>query len=1589
VTEPAVESDLGLATFAGVLRARAAERPERVAFTFLADGESEGGRLTYGDLERAATAIAVALRRAVPAGERALLLYPPGLDFVAAFFGCLYAGVVAVPAYPPRPNDRSQSRVRAIARDAEPRAVLTTSALLAGSRALVAAAPELAPARWFATDTLDPSAARADPAPEPDPKSVAFLQYTSGSTFDPKGVMVTHANLLHNERMVGEAFGMDEESVVVGWLPLHHDMGLIGNVLQPIHAGASCVLMSPVAFLQRPLRWLQAISRYRGTTSGGPNFAYEHCLRKASPEAVARLDLASWRVAFNGAEPVRAATLERFAAAFAPCGFRPEAFYPCYGLAEATLFVTGGARGRAARVAALDAAALERNEARPADPAAEAGATRRLVSCGHAWSEQKVAVADPDTGRELRPGAVGEIWISGPSVARGYWRNPEATERDFKAFLRSADGRTEGPFLRTGDLGFLAGGELYVAGRLKDLVILRGRNHHPQDLELTAESSHPDLRPGNGAAFSVDRAGEERLIVVHEAERRLRGGFEGVAEAIRRAVAAEHEVQVHEVVLIRPGGLPKTSSGKVQRGLCRRLYLADELPVVGRSVLARTEPAAESAQAATRSELAALAPPERRERIVSYLRERAASALGLAAPAVSPVEALTALGLDSLSAVELKGRVERELGLEVQLSDLLQGADLEQLARLIEASLEAGTETDLPPLRALSLAGDQPLSAGQRGLWFLHQLDPAGGAYNIVVAARVRGLDSAAFARALAALADRHDALRTVFPTVDDQPVRRVLAALLPDARAEDASSWSDPELEQRLSSEAWRPFAPGEGPLLRVRVFERPGEEAVVVLAVHHLVADYASMAVVARELSALYRRETGGTAEVGEPPSLRYSDYVRWQEELLAGPRGQRLWSYWNDQLSAVPDLDLPTDRPRPPVQSHRGGARNLALSSAPAHRLRASGGATTFTALLAVFQTQLGRYSGAQTFAVGSPTAGRPLPELADLVGYFVNVVALRADLEGEPAFSALLGRSRRAVVEGMEHGDLPFPTLAERLRPARDPSRSPLFQVLFVHLQDRPGDAPGLAAFSLGEGGARTALGGLVWESVPLAERRAQFDLSLQIAADGRSGLIATLEYNADLFDGTTAERMLGHFRCLMEGAAEAPESSIWSLPLFAGAERAQVLDAWNATERVDPRGLLLHQPFELQAARTPALEALVAGKRRLTYGELNRAANQLAHHLRRLGVEPEQRVGVCLRRSERLIVALLGVLKAGGVYVPLDPAYPKERLELILQDSVARWVVGEEGTAPELAAGISARWLRLDTEAGPIAREPVGNPEPLASPAHLAYLIYTSGSTGAPKAVAIAHRSPVVLIHWARETYPPEDFDGLLAATSVSFDLSVFEIFVPLSWGGRVILADSALDLPRLPAASEVTLVNTVPSAMAELLRGGPLPASVRAVNLAGEPIPPTLVEAIHALSPRPRLYNLYGPSEDTTYSTLAALAAGAEAPIGRPIANTRVYLLDARGEPLPAGVPGELHLGGDGLARGYLGRPDLTAERFVPDPFASEPGSRFYRTGDLARFRRDGVLDFLGRVDHQVKVRGFRIELGEVESALVRHPALR
>ncbi|HEY0604223.1 MAG TPA: amino acid adenylation domain-containing protein, partial [Herpetosiphonaceae bacterium] len=591
---------------------------------------------------------------------------------------------------------------------------------------------------------------------------------------------------------------------------------------------------------------------------------------------------------------------------------------------------------------------------------------------------------------------------------------------------------------------------------------------------------------------------------------------------------------------------------------------------------------------------------------------------------------------------------------------------------------------------------------------------------------------------------------------------------------------------------------------------------------------------------------------------------------------------------------------------------------------------------------------------------------------IVGFFVNTLVLRTDLSGAPTLRELLARVREVCLNAYAQQDVPFERVVEAVQPARALSHTPLFQVMFV-LQNTPRadlQLPGVTV---------TGAGG--------SARQAKFDLTLTLTERGDE-LRGSLEYATDLFDADHIERLASHFCTLLAACVAQPDLPITTLPLLTAAERRQLLGDWNATQVVYPSGLTIHQLFEAQVARTPDAVAVRWQADGLTYRELHTRAHQLARYLRASGVGPEVRVGVCLERSPELLVALLGVLLAGGAYVPLDPTYPAERLAFMLADSQAQLLVTRYDLIATLATP-NTQVIDLDSAWPKIAATDSSWTPVAVTEDHLAYLIYTSGSTGVPKGVAITHHNAVTMLHWARDQFTPEERAGVLAATSVCFDLSIFEIFVPLSWGGCVVLADTALHLPTLPAAAHVTLVNTVPSAIAEILSSGSLPPGVRVVNLAGEPLPQTLSDQLYALGTVQHVYNLYGPSEDTTYSTFSRVTPGAPPAIGRPLPNSQVYVLDAYLQPVPVGVPGEVYLGGDGLARGYLNRPELTAERFIPDPFSLTPGRRLYRTGDLACYHSDGQLMFLGRVDQQVKLRGFRIELGEIEAVLRRHPAVR
>jgi amino acid adenylation domain-containing protein len=897
-----------------------------------------------------------------------------------------------------------------------------------------------------------------------------------------------------------------------------------------------------------------------------------------------------------------------------------------------------------------------------------------------------------------------------------------------------------------------------------------------------------------------------------------------------------------------------------------------------------------------------------------------------------------------------------------------------------------------------------PLSYGQQALWLTHQLAPESWTYHVVFSVRIRsGVDLAALQRAFQALTERHPVLHTTYSASQGTPEQKVQTQAQVAFAAIDASDWSQDALSQCLLAEVQQPFDLECGPVMRVRLLTRSAREHVLVLVVHHIAIDMWSLGVLLDELRLLYPAEKTGVPASLPALERYYVDYVRQQADMLAGTEGERLWAFWQQQLAGVtPVLQLPTDRPRPPVQTYAGATHTFALSAPLTEQLKAlaqAEGATLYTLLLAAFDVLLYRYTGQEDILVGAPMANRMQPEYRRVVGYFVNPVVLRAQLVGHASFRALLGQARATVRRALEHQNYPFALLVERLQPPRHASRSPLFQVLFV-LQQLHGREELLECFVPGATGTRINFGGLMLEPLALPQQEGQFDLTLEMAEVGGS-LCGGLKYNADLFDAPTIGRMVGHLQALLAGVVANPTQPLSALPLLSEAERQQLLVHWNDTTREYPLDQGIHQLFEAQVERTPEAIAIVCDGEHLTYGELNRQANQLAHYLRLLGVTAEVLVGVCVERSLEMVVGLLGVLKAGGAYIPLDPAYPQERLAFMLDDTHVPVLLTQQRLVTRLPAH-QARVVYLDVACAAMAQQSHENPGQVTTPEHPAYVIYTSGSTGRPKGVMGCHRGAVNRFAWMWDVYPFGVEEVCCQKTSLNFVDSVWEIFGPLLHGVRlVIIPNEVLQDPyrlvQTLAMHYVTRMVLVPSLLRAILDScGELQNRLPQLKIwitSGESLPVELHQRFVSSMPHSALLNLYGSSEvaaDVTwYDTSLVSAACANLPIGRPIANTQIYLLDAYQNPVPIGMPGELHASGDGLARGYLNRPALTSEKFIPDPFCHQPGARLYKTGDLARYLPDGTIEFLGRVDHQVKIRGFRIELGEVAAVLGQHPAVQ
>ena len=1238
--------------------------------------------------------------------------------------------------------------------------------------------------------------------------------------------------------------------------------------------------------------------------------------------------------------------------------------------------------------------------------------SKTLVGCGRSIPGQEVMIVHPETLAICPPGKVGEIWVRGDSVAKGYWNRPEETKQTFQACLTN---NQEGSFLRTGDLGFLDDTEeLFITGRVKDLIIIRGRNLYPQDLELTAEKSHAALRLSSNAAFTVAIENEEKLVIVQELEFRAKPNLEEVITAIRQRVTETHEVQVYGVILIKPGSIPKTSSGKIQRRATRNQFLESRLNTVGSSVLENKEFVDEETKL-NREELLQQSPKQSQLLLELYLQKTIARILKRLPQAINLASPLTTLGLDSLKVFELKNKLEDDLEVNIAIADLFAELTTRSLATKVLAQLETANATESVSLeRVITHNNIHPVSFAQARLWFLDRLQTGNPAYNISFAVRIEGKLEVKFLEAsVNKVIDRHEILRTSFSTSGGKPVQVIHPNLKATLSLVDVLA---AEVKSITTREHQQPFDLTQLPLLRLQLLRLASEEHILLLTMHHIIADGLSAEVFMAEVAHYYQGLT-----VPELP-LQYKDVVYWQRRWLEENSNQHL-DYWRNKLKdAPPLLTLPTDKPRPPIQTYQGRCQSWELPASLTQQLKnlaQQKGVTLFMLLLAAFKTLLYRYTGQEDILVGSPIANRNHEKLKGLIGFFVNTLVLRSNLAGNPSFLELLSQIQQVALEAYTHQDLPFDKLVEALQPERNLSYTPLFQIMFAW-QNEP---------------QLSVIPGLNLSEFKVDSQIAQFDLSVCIENIADS-LIANFEYNTDLFNDVTIKRMVSHYQNLLEGIVINPQTRLSDLPLLSDQERQQLLIDWNPTLVDYSQDISIQQLFTAQVEKKPHGIALALGSSQLTYQQLNDRADRLAHYLQELGVKPEVLVGVYLERSLEAIVAILGIIKAGGAYLALDPEYPSERITWMLQDAKPSVILSQKYLQEQLP-NHSATVICLDSEGDDVTCRDNSQIAPTRN--NTVYTIYTSGSTGKPKGVVCTYGGLVnTYLAWQKANLLPVGDDNCyLQMASFSFDVFAGDLIKALCSGAKLVICPKELllepkKLYQIMVREKITCADFVPAVLMNLVdyleRTKQSLYFMRLLIVGSDRwYVKDYQRVVKLCGSNTKLINAYGVSESTIDSTyfeakgelsLAFTNSDHLVPIGRPFPHTQIYVLDRNLHPVPIGVWGEIYLGGLSLAREYLNNSELTKERFIPNPFyqvisnklevissnseletislipnpqSPSPNhqSRLYKTGDKARYLPDGNIEFLERFDNQVKIRGFRIELTEIEAAINQYKNIK
>ncbi|WP_018308015.1 non-ribosomal peptide synthetase [Acetobacter aceti] len=1552
------------ADFIDVLSRRASAQSASIAFSELDAMLDVQASLTYAELDTQARKVAVSLLKRSSRGARCLLLYPPGIDAVVAFFGCLYAGILPVPVLPYASN-RHLDRIVRVAENAGALIGLATDTVVAvlGHHLSLSNGDAL---EWLQLSELqnEGDASEWDGC-QRTPESIAFLQYTSGSTGTPRGVCVSHANLVNNAQAIASGFRLDDNGVLVSWLPAHHDMGLIGCLLQPVFSGVSTYLLSPLHFTRQPLDWLRAISRYKGNYSGASDFAYRMCIEAAQNGLPDDLDLSSWNTAFSGAEVVRAPTLKKFHETFSPVGFRASSVTACYGMAETTLWVSG-AHNSMAHILDVDRQALAAGEAVHSSNSVE---TVQLVGCGNIYNDADLRIVDPDTLAECKPSRIGEIWYSGENVAQGYWENPEATEEKFNFSLESAEGKK---YLRTGDMGFVRNGQVYITGRLKDIIIINGKNYYPDDIENIVMESHPAMKGAACVAFSVDNDHRnERLVIIVEPHdwHLSQQQQEEATTALRSMISRDAGLRVDEVLFVRRGQVPRTSSGKLQRRAALQRYQAQEFKQIKNRVC-QDEP-----------EKAGVAEESKRSR--PSLRVFVEEALRLSPGSLRTDIPLTSLGLDSLTAMRISGAIENQFGVEVPLDILFDGASFDDLQERIASPDGVSSPRSKFVKSDVPVEGEFPLRPIQRAYVVGRDENVSFGGFSTYVYIEIDGeWHPKQLENAWNKLIARHASLRTV---VLSQGVQKILEApgkyTIPVA---DFSGLSEEERREALLActrdNENRVLPLGVWPLFDLKISKTGYGKNRLHFGIDMLIADLSTIILLLSEMNQLLQGE-----DLPALPETGFQSYVAYEQAAQSGKTRENALRYWQDRIADIPPPPLSIASLQ--GQRPRLGRRKYVLSEDLWAGLVQNGerfGLTKSTVMCAIYAEVLGRWSGNAHFHLSLPLNDRlPVDLNIDRVaGDFTRIEILEIDNRNGKSFADRSSDIQKRLRADLAHRMVDGVDVLQLMSRAA-PETTECGRVVFTSGIGLPGLTTDPDLWILGE-----EVGGISQTPQVVLDNHV-FEM--------HGGLVVNWDAMENAFPEGFLDSMFESYVALITDLASSPDAWFKTSPLLLTCEQRLTRDHVNATETVLPQGNL-DDLFGKQVALTPDAPALLGqgSDTALSYIELRKLADGIAHAL---GQAPLSGLtGVAIGKSFSGLAAILGVLQSGSGYIPIDPELPLLRREQILAKSgISRVVVSEENADDPAWSGLEK--IIVDTNGAVVRTIPASGmvDEKKSGFEDLAYVIFTSGSTGEPKGVALNHRGPLNTITDLIRCYDINENDRFLAFSNLNFDLSVFDIFGPLSSGGAVVLPTAEQlrnpgQILQLMAETGVTIWNSVPALMDTLIdhienAEEPIPAlKLRLVMLSGDWIPPILPARISAIWPDARVLSLGGATEASIWSISHPIMGSEEGwtsvPYGKPLGNQTFDIFNDRQESCPDWVEGEICIGGMGLAQGYLHDPVRTAEHFVTDP---RSGRRFYRTGDLGRYRPNGVIEFLGRRDDQVKINGYRIELGDIEKVLVSH----